>query len=147
MVNYEAALDLTFAALADRTRRAILARLAHGEASVTELAQPFDMSLPAVSKHLRVLEEAGLLARTRDGRVHRLRVAAAPMKQATEWMERYRAFWEARLDALDRYLTESKQEVSPWPNRKPSKTTSSRSAAPSTPRAKQSSAPGPTRKR
>jgi len=114
MVNYSEPLDATFAALADGTRRAILARLALGETSVTELARPFSMSLPAVSKHLRVLEKAGLLNREKDGRVHRCQIEAAPMKAASDWIARYRNFWEERLDALDRYLKESDAE-SPRP--------------------------------
>ena len=97
-------LDRTFAALADPTRRAILARLARGEASVTSLAAPFRMSLPAVSKHLRVLERAGLLARSREGRVHRLRIEAAPLREAGEWIAHYRRFWEQSFDRLDEYL-------------------------------------------
>ena len=114
MVNYSEPLDATFAALADGTRRAILARLALGETSVTELARPFSMSLPAVSKHLRVLEKAGLLNREKDGRVHRCQIEAAPMKAASDWIARYQNFWEERLDALDRYLKESEAE-SPRP--------------------------------
>jgi DNA-binding transcriptional ArsR family regulator len=113
MVNYSEPLDATFAAIADGTRRAILARLALGETSVTELARPFSMSLPAVSKHLRVLEKAGLLAREKDGRVHRCQIEAAPMKAAADWIGRYRNFWEERLDALDRYLKESEAESPP----------------------------------
>src|SRR5258708_4382224 len=105
MVNYSAgSLDATFGALADPTRRAILARLARGEAMVTELAEPFAMSLPAISKHLRVLESAGLLQREIDGRVHRCRLAAAPMKDAGAFIAQYRAFWETRFDALEKYL-------------------------------------------
>jgi DNA-binding transcriptional ArsR family regulator len=108
MVNYSYnSLDKTFAALADPTRRAILARLARGEASVTELAEPFNISLPAVSKHLRVLEKAGLLAREREGRVHRCRLVVAPMKDAAEWIAFYQRFWEGQFDALADYLTES----------------------------------------
>jgi DNA-binding transcriptional ArsR family regulator len=107
MVNYSEPLDATFGALADGTRRAILARLALGETSVSELARPFAMSLPAVSKHLRVLEQAGLLARQKDGRVHRCHIEAAPMRAAAGWIARYREFWEEKLDALDRYLKES----------------------------------------
>ena len=107
MVKYEdGALDRTFAALADPTRRAILARLALGEASVSELADPFAMSLPAVSKHLRVLEEAGLLRRRREGRVHRCSLEPEPMRVASDWIEAYRRFWEDRFDALARYLEE-----------------------------------------
>jgi DNA-binding transcriptional ArsR family regulator len=111
MVNYSEPLDTTFGALADPTRRAILARLALGETSVTELARPFAMSLPAVSKHLRVLEEAGLLARARDGRIHRCHIEAAPMRAAAEWIARYRAFWEERFDALERYLKQTEKET------------------------------------
>ncbi|HEX7252977.1 MAG TPA: metalloregulator ArsR/SmtB family transcription factor, partial [Thermoanaerobaculia bacterium] len=86
-------------------------RLALGETSVTELAHPFAISLPAVSKHLRVLERAGLLARSRDGRVHRCQIEAEPMRAAGDWIARYRVFWEDRLGALDRYLQETGQEV------------------------------------
>jgi DNA-binding transcriptional ArsR family regulator len=97
-------LDRTFAALADPTRRAILARLACGQASVGELAAPFDMSLPAVSKHLKVLEQAGLIERRREGRNQFCRVNGAPLRDADEWLARYRAFWEDRLDSLERFL-------------------------------------------
>lgn len=97
-------LSLTFAALADPTRRAILARLAGGECSVTELAEPFDMSLPAVSKHLRVLERAGLIARSRAAQRRPCRIEARAIKDVVEWAERYRAMWEQRLDRLDDYL-------------------------------------------
>jgi len=93
-------LDKAFAALADPTRRAILARLAKGEQSVTELAKPFAISLPAVSKHLRVLERAGLLSRTQEGRVHHLRLEAKPMKEVAAWLNHYRMFWESQLDNL-----------------------------------------------
>ena len=97
-------LSTTFAALADPTRRAILARLASGECSVTELAEPFDMSMPAVSKHLRVLERAGLIARGRQAQWRPCRIEAAPLKDVAEWAERYRHIWERRLDRLDDYL-------------------------------------------
>jgi DNA-binding transcriptional ArsR family regulator len=97
-------LTATFAALADPTRRAILARLAQGECSVTTLAAPFDMSMPAVSKHLRVLERAGLIARGREAQWRPCRIDAAPIKDVAEWAERYRALWEARFDRLDTYL-------------------------------------------
>ena len=97
-------LSLTFAALADPTRRAILARLASGECSVTELAAPFDMSMPAVSKHLRVLEQAGLIARGREAQYRPCRIEAAPLKDVAAWTERYRHIWEARLDRLGSYL-------------------------------------------
>ena len=101
-------LSTTFAALADPTRRAILARLASGECSVTELAEPFEMSMPAVSKHLRVLERAGLIARGRDAQWRPCRLEPAPLKEVSEWTERYRAIWEQRLDRLETYLQEIK---------------------------------------
>jgi len=101
-------LSTTFAALADPTRRAILARLASGECSVTELAQPFDMSMPAVSKHLRVLERAGLIARGREAQWRPCRIEAGPLKEVADWAERYRHIWELRLDRLDSYLKELK---------------------------------------
>lgn len=103
-------LSATFAALADPTRRAILARLATGECSVTELASPFKMSLPAVSKHLGVLERAGLIARGREAQWRPCRIQAAPLKDVAEWTERYRAIWEQRLDRLDTYLTHLKAQ-------------------------------------
>ena len=96
----------TFAALADPTRRAILARLAGGEASVTELAQPFEMTLPAVSKHLKVLERAGLIARGREAQWRPCRLEAAPLKDVADWVERYRQNWEESFDRLDEYLRE-----------------------------------------
>jgi len=99
----------TFAALADPTRRAILARLARGEANVTELARPFDMSQPAVSKHLKVLERAGLISRGRDGPSRPCRLEAGRLRDATEWIARYRAFWEESFDRLDGVLEELKQ--------------------------------------
>jgi DNA-binding transcriptional ArsR family regulator len=101
-------LSATFAALADPTRRAILARLASGECSVTELAEPFEMSMPAVSKHLRVLERAGLIARGREAQWRPCRIEAAPIREVAEWAERYRAIWEARFDRLDTYLQQLK---------------------------------------
>jgi DNA-binding transcriptional ArsR family regulator len=99
-------LSTTFAALADPTRRAILARLASGECSVTELAEPFEMSMPAVSKHLRVLERAGLIARGREAQWRPCRIEAGPLKDVAEWTERYRHLWEQRLDRLEAYLQE-----------------------------------------
>jgi DNA-binding transcriptional ArsR family regulator len=99
-------LSTTFAALADPTRRAILARLAVGETSVTDLAQPFKMSLPAVSKHLKVLERAGLIARGREAQWRPCRLEARPLKDATDWLQQYRRFWEQRLDRLEAYLRE-----------------------------------------
>jgi len=101
-------LSSTFAALADPTRRAILARLASGEASVTELARPFEMSMPAISKHLKVLERAGLVARSREAQWRPCRLEAAPLQDAATWLEHYRQFWEQTLDRLDQYLGELK---------------------------------------
>jgi DNA-binding transcriptional ArsR family regulator len=97
-------LDFVFGALADPTRRRILEQLAHGQTRATRLAEPFAISLPAVSKHLRVLEHAGLLKRRRQGREHLLELEASPIKEAWRWMERYRQFWEGSLDALAEYL-------------------------------------------
>jgi DNA-binding transcriptional ArsR family regulator len=99
-------LDRTFGALADPTRRRILEHLADGDRCVTDLARPYSMSLPAVSKHLRVLERAGLVRRRRDGRVHRLKLEAKPMQAAQCWIEEYRRFWEESFDRLDEYLKE-----------------------------------------
>jgi DNA-binding transcriptional ArsR family regulator len=99
-------LSPTFAALADPTRRAILARLVLGEATVTELAEPFEMSLPAVSKHLKVLERAGLIARSREAQWRPCHLEAGPLKEAADWLEHYRHFWEESLDRLDAYLDE-----------------------------------------
>ena len=99
-------LSATFSALADPTRRAILARLVAGEASVNELAEPFDMTLPAVSKHLKVLENAGLIARGREAQWRPCRLEPAPLKDAVDWLERYRRLWEDRLDGLGVYLRE-----------------------------------------
>jgi DNA-binding transcriptional ArsR family regulator len=103
-------LDAIFAALADPTRRAILARLAHGEATVTELAGPFAMSLPAVSKHLKVLERAGLIARGRDAQWRPCRLEAEPLKEVAGWMENYRVFWDESYDRLDAYLRKLQEE-------------------------------------
>jgi DNA-binding transcriptional ArsR family regulator len=97
-------LSLVFAALADPTRRAIIARLADGEATVTELAEPFPISLPAISRHLKVLERAGLISRSRSGQWRSSTLEAAPLKEATDWMERYRVFWDASFDRLDAHL-------------------------------------------
>ena len=115
MVNYSAAtLDSVFGALADPTRRCILELLARAESRVTDLASRFSMSLPAVSKHLRVLEKAGLIVRHRDGRVHRLRIEARRMQEASDWINQYQVFWEDRLSSLARYL-----EQHPNPEKKP----------------------------
>jgi len=102
------ALDATFAALADPTRRAILARLASGQASVAELAEPFAMSQPAISKHLRVLERAGLISRSRDAQRRPRRLEARPLAQASEWLEQYREFWEGNFQRLDALLDQLK---------------------------------------
>ena len=101
-------LSTTFAALADPTRRAILARLASGECSVTELAEPFEMSMPAVSKHLQVLERAGLIARGREAQWRPCRLKAAPLKEVAEWTEQYRKIWEQHFDSLELYLQQMK---------------------------------------
>jgi len=106
--NAPRGLDATFAALADPTRRAILARLASGEASVNELAEPFAMSQPAISKHLKVLEKAGLISQARDAQRRPRRLEAAPLAAATEWLESYRQFWEASYERLDALLEELK---------------------------------------
>jgi DNA-binding transcriptional ArsR family regulator len=106
----EKRLDEVFSALADPTRRGILARLSEGESSVGELAEPFEISLPAISKHLRVLEGAGLLARKRDGRVHRCRLVAEPLGEAIDWIVRYGRFWDAQLDSLERFLVGEREE-------------------------------------
>ena len=103
-------LDETFFALSDPTRRAIVARLANGDSTVAELSQPFDVSPPAISKHLRVLERAGLLAQQREGRARRCRLLTAPLQEAAGWVEQYRRFWEGQLDQLAEYLTAPKQE-------------------------------------
>jgi DNA-binding transcriptional ArsR family regulator len=113
-------LSLTFAALADPTRRAILARLASGEATVGELAKPFAMSLPAVSKHLSVLERAGLVARGREAQWRPVRLQAGPLREAADWVERYRPFWEQSFDRLDAYL-ETLQAKEKKRGRKPNK--------------------------
>lgn len=109
MVTNSNRLDLTFAALADPTRRAILARLAEGESTVGDLARPFEISRPAISKHLRVLERAGLVRRARDGRLSRCGLDATPMRDAAEWVEEYRKFWESQLDALARFLEQDEE--------------------------------------
>ena len=103
-------LDATFAALADPTRRAIVARLAKGDASVLELAAPFDMSQPAISKHLKVLERAGLIARSRDAQRRPCRLVVAPLREAIDWLERYHEMWEARFQELDNLLEELKEK-------------------------------------
>lgn len=106
-------LDVTFAALADPTRRAILQRLASGDASVLELAEPFAMSQPAISKHLKVLERAGLVSRGRDAQRRPVHLEATPLREATDWLVKYREFWEARFDRLDALLDELKRSEAP----------------------------------
>jgi DNA-binding transcriptional ArsR family regulator len=108
MVNYNPHhLDLAFGALAHPIRRGIIARLSAGEATIAELARPFKVSAPAISKHMRILEEAGLLSRKKHGREHRCRLEQNRMKEAADWLERHRKFWNDRLDALERYLKEN----------------------------------------
>jgi DNA-binding transcriptional ArsR family regulator len=108
MVKYsDDILDRTFAALADRTRRKILHRLAEGPASMGDLARPFDVTWPAVTKHVKVLERARLVRREQDGRIHRVHLAARPMKTARSWIDQYHRYWEQRFDALERYLDET----------------------------------------
>ena len=113
-------LSSTFAALADPTRRAILARLSLGETSVTELSQPFEMSMPAVSKHLKVLERAGLISRGREAQWRPCRLDAGPLKDAASWIEEYRRFWSAHVDALERHLDRMEQST---PTKRKTKTT------------------------
>jgi len=103
-------LSVIFGALADPTRREILSRLADGDATVTELADPFAISMPAISRHLKVLEQAGLISRSRSGQWRSSTLEAAPLKQATDWMERYRKFWDASFDRLDAHLRQVRQE-------------------------------------
>ena len=110
MVYYSATLDDTFSALADPTRRAIISKLAKGEASIMEIASPFNMSLPAVSKHIRALEKAGLVARSKRGRVHYCRLNAKPLRDAAKWLVFYQQFWDAKLDSLATFLEEDSKE-------------------------------------
>jgi DNA-binding transcriptional ArsR family regulator len=105
----EGQLDLIFGALGDQTRRALLARLAERPAMVTELAQPFAMSLPAVSRHIRVLEKAGLVARAIDGRVHHCSLSATPLRDVEKWLSQYRRFWEGTLNSLARYVEDESE--------------------------------------
>ena len=118
MVKYSDSLDRTFGALADPTRRAILATLMLGQASISELARPHRMSLPAVLKHVRVLEQAGLVSQSKNGRTRFCQLAAEPLKQAEDWISRYRVFWEGTFDSLERFLAEQKaKEDQKWPRR------------------------------
>jgi DNA-binding transcriptional ArsR family regulator len=104
-------LSVIFAALADPTRRAILARLADGDATVTELAEPFDISLPAISRHLKVLENAGLISRIRSAQWRSSRLETAPLKEATDWMDRYRQFWDVNFTRLDAHLKRIQEQI------------------------------------
>ena len=114
MVKYQSSeLDMTFGALADATRRGILEQLSGGESSVTKLAEPYNISLPAISKHLRVLERAGLLSQEKNGRVRRCRLDAGPMKEASDWISRYQRFWEQQLDSLAIYLDKLQNDQNP----------------------------------
>lgn len=113
------ALSLTFAAIADPTRRAILARLSRGAATVNELSRPFRMTLPAISKHLKVLEKAGLIERSREAQWRPCRLRPQPLQQAASWIDDYRQFWEQSFDRLDQYLKEMISEASPGPETHP----------------------------
>ncbi|MYN20552.1 metalloregulator ArsR/SmtB family transcription factor [Rugamonas sp. FT107W] len=145
MVKYnDSQLDLIFAALSDATRRGVLAQLGDGSCTVTELAQQYEMSLPGFMKHLAVLETAGLIARSKEGRVVRCELHAAPMQDAAVWIAHYQRFWTGQLDALGRYLYHQEEIAScPSPNRPPK--SASGASTPSPP--KKSGARGPTRKR
>jgi DNA-binding transcriptional ArsR family regulator len=147
MVKYaDDELDAIFAALADSTRRGILQSLSAGELAVSELAAPHEMSLPGFMKHLRVLEDAGLVTRTKEGRVVSCALQARPMKEASVWMSRYEKFWTEQLDSLARYLYQQ-EELHTW--KIPSSLKSPRSGSPAATRSrrKKSGARGPTRKR
>jgi DNA-binding transcriptional ArsR family regulator len=140
------ALDKVFWALSDSTRRKVLETLGHGGATVTELAAPHGMSLPGFMKHLKVLEDAGLVARSKEGRVVSCELAAQPMQEAAMWLSRYSKFWNERLDALGRYLYHE-EETKPWPRAPLSKSPSSASPGATLPRPTRSGARGPSRKR
>ena len=128
MVKYCASLDSTFGALADPTRRAILATLMLGQSSISELAKPHHMSLPAVMKHLHVLEQAGLLTQKKSGRIRHCQLAAEPLKSAEQWISQYRIFWEGAFDSLERYLSlEQSKEDKKWPRHKRSRNPKARS--------------------
>jgi DNA-binding transcriptional ArsR family regulator len=147
MVKYsDDELDAIFSALSDRTRRQVLASLSEGERGVTELANEHQMSLPGFMKHLRVLQDAGLIARSKEGRVVSCELSAAPMQQAALWMSRYEKFWTEKLDALGRYLYQQEELNPPW-QAASRKSRPSPSLAPTPRRRKKSGARGPTRKR
>jgi DNA-binding transcriptional ArsR family regulator len=140
---YRPNLDATFSALADPTRRDILARLSQGDRTISRLASRFDMSLPAVSKHVRVLQRAGLARVQRDGRVRRASLNAAPMRQALEWIARYRKFWQSELHLLAAYLEDPTSSEPSWPSKPPTPSLS-KSAGPSARRGGGSSTRGPS---
>jgi DNA-binding transcriptional ArsR family regulator len=147
MVNYsDGALDAVFAALADPTRRGILESLSGGDAPVSELAAPHDMSLPGFMKHLRVLEDAGLIARSKEGRVVSCELSAAPMKAASVWMSRYEKFWTEKLESLARYLYQQ-EELQPWNRPSSGKSPSSASTGAIRSHRKKSGGRGPIPKR
>jgi DNA-binding transcriptional ArsR family regulator len=147
MVYYSRTLDATFAALADPTRRSILTRLTDGERSISDLASRFDMSLPAVSKHVRVLQRAGLTVVRREGRVRRATLAAAPMRDAADWIARYRRFWEHQLGLLATYVERAtEQENAAWQKQRKPRIPRSKSGARSTRTASASSKRGRGRK-
>jgi DNA-binding transcriptional ArsR family regulator len=147
MVQYrDEVLDRVFSALADPTRRQVLDALGGGSLAVSELAAPHGMSLPGFMKHLRVLEEAGLIARTKEGRVVSCELSAAPMQQAATWMQRYEKFWTEKLDSLARYLYQQ-EELQTWKTPASPKSPRSPSSTFTPSRRKRSGAPGPTRKR
>ena len=147
MVQYQdAILDRVFSALADPTRRHVLEALGQGSLAVSELAEPHGMSLPGFMKHLRVLEEAGLIARNKEGRVVSCELSAAPMREAATWMQRYEKFWTEKLDSLARYLYQQ-EELQTWTQPGSPKGPRSPSSASTPLRRKKPGAPGPTRKR
>jgi DNA-binding transcriptional ArsR family regulator len=147
MVNHSDSLSAVFSALADPTRRTILERLAGGRQRVTELAAPFAISLPAISKHLRVLENAGLLTREKEGRNYHCRLQPEALASAAEWIAHYRRFWDEQLGALDRFLTESAtKEKSAWKKNRQLSIRRSKSPGHSPPRGKKSSRRGRNRK-
>jgi len=152
MVQYsQAGLDATFGALADATRRAILAQLARGETSVTRLSAQFDISLPGVLKHVRVLETAGLLRSTKEGRVRRCRLEVKPLRSAAEWMEFYQQFWDEQLDSLAEYLENTADTADDkgdsWPHKQQAHQPPSASRGRSRRRWSASSTRGPSRKK
>jgi DNA-binding transcriptional ArsR family regulator len=149
--NAESQLDLVFAALSDSTRRGVLAQLGGGSFTVTELAEPHGMSLPGFMKHLAVLEAAGLISRSKEGRVVRCQLDAAPMQDAAAWISHYERFWTDQLDALGRYLYHQEELVTPWKESKAKSQSKSQPRSASTEatasRPKKSGVRGPSRKR